>query len=150
MTNKEFMVKRAQDSTSIVVMALYSPRIPPRAPRIMRTSLMCRTSRAAIMMVRRTLSETEIERYGRPKWTATETQSICSPRAWSTSVIMPAAIFVTSTQSIAAGSRRTRTRTNRGKVHETGEGDDPEVRGVDCVATIELVTEPSSDAWATK
>ena len=29
-------------------------------------------------------------------------------------------------------------RTKRGKVHEAGEGDDPEVRGVDNVATIEL------------
>ena len=62
MANDEFTAKRAQDSTSMVIMVLYSPLIPPGPPRVARTSLQCKTSRTMIMRVRRTLSETEIER----------------------------------------------------------------------------------------
>ena len=37
-------------------------------------------------------------------------------------------------------------RTQRSKVHEAGESDSPEVRGVDDIATVELA-EPALDAW---
>ena len=37
-------------------------------------------------------------------------------------------------------------RTKRGKVHEAGEGDGPEVHGVDNIATIEL-DERELDTW---
>ena len=52
---------------SIVTMALYNPVIPAGAPMAVRTFLLCRTSRETIMTVRRTLSPTEIEKYGMPK-----------------------------------------------------------------------------------
>ena len=39
-----------------------------------RTFLLCRTSRVTIMSVRRILSESEIEKYGRPKLMAVEFQ----------------------------------------------------------------------------
>ena len=41
-------------------------------------------------------------------------------------------------------SWRSRIRTHRSKVHEEGEGDDPEVPGVEHVATIELEEEQAS------
>ena len=52
-----------------MMIALHNPPTPV-VPVAVRTSLACRTSRTTIMRVRRTLSETEIERYGRPnqKW----------------------------------------------------------------------------------
>ena len=55
--------KRAQDSTSMTMMALYSPPIPLFFITV-RTLLVCRMSRTTIMSVRRTLSETKIEQYG--------------------------------------------------------------------------------------
>ena len=37
-------------------------------------------------------------------------------------------------------------RTHGTKEHETGEGDDPEILEVDCIAAIEL-EEPGLDVW---
>ena len=37
--------------------------------------------------------------------------------------------------------------TQRAEVHEAGEGDDPEVHAVDCIATVELEDEPTLDRW---
>ena len=64
MTNNELTPKRAQDSTSIVMMALQNPPIPV-IPRAVRVFLVCRTSRMMIMRVSSALSEREIEKYGR-------------------------------------------------------------------------------------
>ena len=36
-------------------------------------------------------------------------------------------------------------RTHRSEVHEAGEGDDPEVLGVDYITTIELEKDPTLD-----
>ena len=36
-------------------------------------------------------------------------------------------------------------RTHRSEVHEAGEGDDPEVLGVDYITTIELGKDPALD-----
>ena len=60
MTNNELTVKMAQDSTSIVMTALYNPPIPV-VPRAVRVFLACTMNRLMIMRVRRTLSESEIE-----------------------------------------------------------------------------------------
>jgi len=51
---------------------------------------------------------------------------------------MPVAISIPSAPSAAAGQRRTHTRTHRAEKHEAGEGDDPEVHGIDHVTTVEL------------
>ena len=51
---------------------------------------------------------------------------------------MPIPILLTLVLSVATGSWRTQVRTYRAEVHEAGEGDDPEVLGVDEVATMEL------------
>ena len=51
---------------------------------------------------------------------------------------MPIPILSTLVLSVATGSWRTQVRTYRAEVHEAGEGDDPEVLGVDEVATMEL------------
>jgi len=51
--------------------------------------------------------------------------------------------------SVALGLQRTKLRTHRGKEHEEGEGDDPEVHGVNYVATIKL-EESVLDVWASK
>ena len=53
---------------SIMEIVLYNPLIPTGDPVVARTFLPCKTSRTTIISVRRTLSETEIERYGTPKW----------------------------------------------------------------------------------
>jgi len=63
MTNNEVTVKRAQDSMSMVEIVLYNLPIPASGPVAVRTFLACRMSRMTIIRVRRTLSETEIERY---------------------------------------------------------------------------------------
>ena len=60
---------------------------------------------------------------------------------------MPIAVSTTLTHSVGAGLRRAQVRTHGGKEHETGEGDSPEVHGVDYVAAIEL-EEPVLDVSA--
>jgi len=64
MANNELTAKRAQDSMSMVAMVLYNPPIPAQDPVAARTDLPCRTSRRTIIRVRKTLSETGIEKYG--------------------------------------------------------------------------------------
>ena len=54
----------------MVTMASHNPLVPV-VPMAMRRFLVCRMSRMMIMRVRRMLSDTEIDRYGRPKWEAT-------------------------------------------------------------------------------
>ena len=51
--------------------------------------------------------------------------------------MIPIAVLTLLAQSVA-GVWRNQIRTKRSKIHEAGEGDDPEVRGIDNVATIEL------------
>jgi len=46
--------------------------------------------------------------------------------------------------------RELKIRTHRGKVHEAGEGHDPEVHGVDHVTTVELEEESASDTWTSE
>ena len=55
--------------------------------------------------------------------------------------MIPMAISETLARSVAADSPRAQIRTERCKVHEAGEGDDPEIHGVDHIATIELEEE---------
>lgn len=103
-----------------------------------RMFLPCKTRRVTIMSVRRTLSETEIEKYGRPKLIAIEFQMLLfGCEVWYMNMI-PIATLTTSAQNDATGLRRTRVRTHRGEVHEAGEGDNPVVHGVDNITTIEL------------
>ena len=52
--------------------------------------------------------------------------------------MMPIAVLMALVLNVATDLQRTQMRTQRAKVHEAGEGDDPEVLGVDNVATIEL------------
>jgi len=65
MTTNELTAKRAEDSMSMVATATYNPPNPTRDPVAARTFLPYRTSRTTIMRVRRMLSESEIEMYGR-------------------------------------------------------------------------------------
>ena len=64
MNNTEFTAYRAHDSTSMVMIALHNPPIPA-IPMALRMVLACKMSRITIMRVRRTLSDSEIEKYGR-------------------------------------------------------------------------------------
>jgi len=65
MTNNELTPKSAEDSMSMVAMALYISLAPAGDHVAARTFLPCRTSRTTIMRVRRTLSESEIENHAR-------------------------------------------------------------------------------------
>ena len=56
----------AEDSIRMATILLYNLLGLTRGPMACRMLLLCRTSRATMMSVRRTLSETEIEKYGRP------------------------------------------------------------------------------------
>ena len=47
---------------------------------------------------------------------------------------------------VIAGAWRTQMRTKRAKVHEAGEGDDPEALGIYNVTTVKL-EERTSDTW---
>ena len=49
------------------------------------------------------------------------------------------------TLGVVVGLWRAQMRTQRAEVHEAGEGDSPDVPGVDNVATIELEEEPVLD-----
>ena len=64
-TNNELTAYKAEDSTNMVTMTLCNPLIP-LSPVEVRMSLVCRMSRMMIMRVRRTLSDSAIEKYGRP------------------------------------------------------------------------------------
>ena len=66
MNNNELAAYRAQDSMSMVIMALHNPPIPV-TPRAFRVFLAPRVSRMTIMSVRRMFSEVEIDRCGSPK-----------------------------------------------------------------------------------
>ena len=66
----------AEDSMSMVTMALYNPVAPEGASMAVRIFLLCKTSRITIMSVRRMLSEREMEKYGRPKLMAMEFQML--------------------------------------------------------------------------
>ena len=122
----------------MVTMALYSPATPAGAPMAVRMFLLCRTRRVTIIRVRRTLSETEIEKYGRPKLIAIEFQMLLfGCEVWYMNVI-PIAVLTTLARNVATSSWRTRVRTHRGEVHEAGEGNDPVFHGIDNVTTIEL------------
>ena len=129
---------------NMVAMALYNPLIPAAEPAATRTFLLCRMSRMTIIRVRRTLSETEIERYRRPKSRVVEAREPPHLLDWKTSVMIPVATLIMLAQSSLLG--RTLTRTHRGKVHETREGDDPGIHEVNHVTTIEL-EELVLDAW---
>ena len=61
MSNNELTAKRAQDSMSIVAMALYNLPSPDGDPGTANIFLPHRTSRMTIMRVRMMLSESEIE-----------------------------------------------------------------------------------------
>lgn len=56
-----------QDSMSMVLMARYNPSAVIRVPVAFRILLSCRNSRVTIIIVSRTLSESEIENSGVPK-----------------------------------------------------------------------------------
>ena len=115
---------------------LYSP---PTLAGVVRTFLLCRTSRATIMRVRRTLTVTEIEKYGILKLKATDFQMRLSGREdQRMSAMMPIATSKMLVQSADASLWRTQTRTHRAKVHDGGDDDDPKVHRIGYVATIEL------------
>ena len=57
--------------------------------------------------------------------------------------VIPIAMLIMLTQSVATSLWRTRIRTHRGEEHEAGEGDDPGVHDVDNVTTIELEEQPA-------
>lgn len=59
--------------------------------------------------------------------------------------MIPVPTLVALVQSVARSSRRTQTRTQRTQEHEAGKGDDPEVHGVEHVATVELEKGPVLD-----
>jgi len=122
---------------NMVTTALYNPVSPEGAPIAVRTFLLCRASRITIMSVRRTLSESEIEKYERPKLTATESQMLlfgCEDRCMS---MIPVAVSTTSLAQSAADVWKNRARTQGTEIHN-----DPGVHGMDNVAAIELEEQP--------
>ena len=71
---------------SMVATVLYNLLVPVEYPKAARMFLSCRTSRMTIMRVRRTLSETETERYGRVKL------ALPHPQDFDASTMIPVAI----------------------------------------------------------
>ena len=63
--------------------------------------------------------------------------------------LMPIAVSTMLTRDVTASSRRTRLHTQRSKVHQARESDDPVVHGVKKTATIELEEQLTLDASAT-
>ena len=127
----------------MVTMVLYITLIPDAPPVAAWMFLPCRMSKTTIMRVRRTLSETEITKYGKPKKVATGVWGLFHPQACPTSIMIPIAIGFPLAQSVAAGPWGIQMRTRRAKVHETREGNNPAVPRVYHVATKELAEEPT-------
>lgn len=100
-----------------------------------------------IMRVRSTLSESEIERHAILDQRLFVTHSLVVQI-----VSMPITMSPTLALRIASDRGEIETPTERGKVHEAGEGDSPEVRGVDYVATIDLGRNGCKmlDAWVSE
>jgi len=95
-----------------------------------------------IMSVRRILSESEIEKYERPKSMATESQMSlfgCEDRWMS---MMPVAVSTAPLAQSATDVWKNRARTQGAEIHKEGEGNDPEIHGIDNVAAIELEEQP--------
>ena len=72
----------AEDSIRMVTISLYNLLGLARGPMASRMLLLCRTSRATMMSVRRTLSETEIEKYGRPRFALKEYHRLVGFVVW--------------------------------------------------------------------
>jgi len=88
-TNVEVTVKRAQDSMNMVEIILYNLLIPARDPVAVWEFLAYRMSRMTIIRVRRTLSETEIERYAIPNLENPSVEERLSTLCWKRSVTIP-------------------------------------------------------------
>ena len=132
MANSEFTAKRAEDSMSMVAMDLYNPPIPAGDPVAAQIFPPRMTSRTTIIRVRRTLSESEIERYARLDQTPIVTRS-------SVGHIDKTPIAISSALALSATSiRREQIHTHGTEVHEKGEGSDQKVLGVECIASVEL------------
>ena len=86
------------------------------------------------------LSESEIVKYGRE-----DHRVLVGSVDWYRNVI-PITASSTLALSITAGSWRIEMRTQGPEVHEAGEGDDPQVPGVDYEAAVELEDEPRLEA----
>lgn len=74
---------------SMATTVLYNLLISVGDPMVAWIFLSCRTSRMTIMRVRRTLSETEIERCGRMSLT------LPHPQEWEATIKIPIAILMT-------------------------------------------------------
>ena len=78
----------------MVMTESYNPCALVESPKAFRTFLRCEMSRVTIMRVRRTLSATEIEKYGMPMLAAKEFHMLLGCEVLYTS-IMPTAAWVT-------------------------------------------------------
>jgi len=125
---------------SMVTMVLHNLLVPVGDPMAARTALSCRMSRMTIMRVRRTLSDTEIERCGRMNLRSPH------PQEWEASIAIPIAISITLAQSTAASLWRTHRRTDSGKVQKAGEGNGPGIPAVYYITAIKL-DESALDTW---
>ena len=94
-TNNELTALIAQDSMSMVTMALHNPPIPV-SPVEVRTFFVYTMRRVTIKRVRRASSESEIERYG----IADHMLPVTSVFWWMST--MPIATFITLAHGIAA------------------------------------------------
>lgn len=130
-------------------MVLHNLLVPVDDPVAARTFLSSSTSRMTIIMVRRMLSDAEIEVYGILRLMLVVFQRPYHPRAWEMSNMTPTAISMMLVQSAPTGPWKTRVLAHRAKIHEAGQGNDPEVPGADHVTTIELKEESALATWAT-
>jgi len=101
-TTSELAAKMAQDSTSMMDTVLHNPLIPTADPVTARICLPCRISRMTIIRVRRTLSETEIERYGIPKW-GNKGVDQANPWDWKYIAMIPIPTLMALVQRAAVG-----------------------------------------------
>jgi len=93
------------------------------------------------------LSEIETEKYGRLKRMVVTSQAVLSGCEVRYTNRIPVAILTMLAQSATASLWRTQIRTHRAEVHEAGEGDGPEVHGIDHIASVELEEKPALDTW---
>lgn len=125
-------------------MVLYNPPVVVEVPKTFRMPLLCSMSRETIISVRRTLSATEIEWCGMPNsLMAAEIRVMLIGRETLVMKMIPVAVSMTLIESVGVAPRRAGARTQRSKVHQTWENNDPVVHGIDHVATVELDSQPT-------
>ena len=124
-----------------MAIVVYTPPTPGEAPIALRIDLLCHTSRAIIMRVRRTLSARDIERYANTVESEDRGEMACpadpsADRGSSWMYMTPSTVQATSAEGVSTSIAIIRMRTNSSEICETWEENDGIVHAVNNTASM--------------